>query len=88
VARVNAKADQTLLTRFKDSGHPSIGALIGTHEVEIPKVQGQPICLTWALKGACSSGCKRKEQHKTYGRATNQLVHALLDACGVANNQA
>jgi hypothetical protein len=88
VARVNAKADQTLLTRFKDSGHPSIGALIGTHEVEIPKVQGQLICLTWALKGACSSGCKRKEQHKTYGRATNQLVHALLDACGVANNQA
>ena len=86
-ARVNPKADRALLSRYKDSGHTSIAALIGSHDVEIPKHQGQPICLTWALKGACSAGCKRKDQHKTYGRTTNQQIHALLDTCGVANPQ-
>ena len=85
--RVNAKADQAILTRFKNSGHASIGALLQGHDVEVPKVQNVPICLTWALKGACSNGCKRKDQHKTYSRATNQAVHALLDTCGVANPQ-
>jgi hypothetical protein len=85
--RVNPKPDQAILTRFKNSGHASIGALLQGHEVDVPKVQGSPICLTWALKGACSNGCKRKDQHKTYGRATNQAVHALMDTCGVANPQ-
>jgi hypothetical protein len=86
-SRVNPKADQALMNRYKNSGHSSIAALIGDHDVEIPKHQGQPICLTWALKGACSSGCKRKDQHKTYGRTTNQQIHAMMDACGVANSQ-
>jgi hypothetical protein len=85
--RVNPKADQAILARFKNCGHSSIGALLQGHEVDVPKNQGAPICLTWALKGACSNGCKRKDQHKTYSRTINQAIHALLDTCGVTNPQ-
>ena len=40
------------------------------NEVTIPKHNGNPVCLSWALKGVCSSGCKRKHQHVCYGRTT------------------
>ena len=83
-SRTNPSPDQALLTRYKDSGHASIRSLIGDHSVTPPKVNGQEICLMWALRGSCTSSCKRKAMHKTYSRDVNQKIHALLDTCGVA----
>ena len=83
----NAHAERRLLSRYTESGHSTISALLQGHDVTVPKHNGNPVCLTWALKGECSSGCRRKNQHVRYSRGTNQAIHALLDACGVANAQ-
>ena len=83
----NHQADSSLLARFKASGHSKIGAMIGDHKVSIPKVGGKEVCLVWALKGACSSGCDRKANHVTYDKDTNQKLHKLLDVCGVEGSQ-
>lgn len=85
---VNAHANAALLLRYKDSGHPSITAMIGNRVLEVPKHSGKPICMTWALKGTCASNCKRKEQHVRYGGSTLTALHKFLDDCGVANSQA
>ena len=87
VATVSANPDRLLLTRFEGSGFSSVNAMLQGHEVEIPKHANKPVCLVWALKGRCSSGCRRKDQHVRYSRDTNSKLHALLDACGVANPQ-
>ena len=50
----------------------------------IPKHNGNPVCLTWALKGECSHGCRRTNQHVRCNRSTVQAIHALMDTCGVA----
>ena len=87
VPRNNPNPDQALLTRFRDCGHSSIKSMIGEHAVTVPKIGGKEICLSWALRGTCSNNCKRKEQHKQYSRDVVQKIHALMDACGVANSQ-
>ena len=84
---MNAHPDDRLLARFRGSGHSTINSLMAGHDVEIPKNGSKDLCLTWALKGACSSGCKRKDQHVRYSRAVNQKLHDFLDACGVDNVQ-
>ena len=48
---------------------------------------GKDVCLTWALKGSCSSTCKRKQAHERYTQAVNNKIHELLTTCGVANPQ-
>ena len=83
----NADADRRLLGRYRDCEHNTISAMIGSNDVTIPKHNGDPVCLSWALKGVCSSGCKRKHQHVRYGRTTIQQLHKLMDDCGVANPQ-
>jgi hypothetical protein len=83
----NADADRRLLARCRDSEHTTVTSMIGSHDVTLPKVNGEPVCLSWALKGVCSSGCKRKHQHVRYGRSTIQQLHKLMDDCGVANPQ-
>ena len=87
IPTTNAHADSRLMQRFRDSEHSSISAMIGARDVDVPSYNGKPVCLTWALKGACSNSCKRKEQHARYGRAVNQKLHQLLDDCGVDNPQ-
>ena len=84
---VNANAEKRLVDRYKASGHANITAMIGGKDVEVPKVSGKPVCLAWALKGSCSTGCKRHDMHTRYSRAVNQELHSLLDKCGVANPQ-
>ena len=84
---VNAHADKRLTERYKASGHANITAMIGGKDVEIPKHAGKPVCLSWALKGACSTGCKRADTHARYNRSVNQELHGLMDSCGVANSQ-
>ena len=83
----NAHAERRLLKRYAESGHSTISAMLQGHDVTVPKHNGNPVCLTWALKGECSTGCRRKNQHVRYARSTNQAIHALMDACGVANAQ-
>jgi hypothetical protein len=82
--RVNPNPDASLMARFRDCGHASIKSMIGDHNVEYPKVAGKEICLAWALRGTCSSSCKRKDQHKQYSRDVIAKIHALMDSCGVA----
>ena len=84
---VNAHADQRLLERFRASPFSAITSMLEGHDVEVPKHNGDPVCLTWALKGQCSGSCKRKTLHVRYSRATNQKLHELLDLCGVVNSQ-
>ena len=57
------------------------------HQVEIPKHSGKEICLTWALKGTCTRGCRRKEQNVRYSQDTIRAVHALMDTCDIATSQ-
>jgi hypothetical protein len=81
--RVNPNPDDSLMTRFKDCGHSSIKSMIGNHTVAVPKIAGKEICLAWALRGACSGNCKRKDQHKPYSRDVVAKIHTLMDTCGV-----
>jgi hypothetical protein len=57
--------------------------MIRNHSVTVPKIAGKEICLAWALRGSCSSNCKRKDQHKQYSRDVVSKIHALMDTCGV-----
>ena len=82
-----SQADTALFARHQNSGKSSISALLEGHDVVIPKQGGKPVCLTWALKGTCTTGCKRHRSHITCTRTTNGKIHALLTTCGVANPQ-
>ena len=81
----NAYADRLLMSRFAESGHSNITAMTRGHDVEFPKHGGKDVCLMWALKGECSSGCKRKANHVRYPRVVNDKIHQLMTTCGVAN---
>ena len=76
--------DRLLLRRFADCEHSSITAMTQGHDVEIPQHKAKDICLVWALKGECSTGCKRKHAHERCPKAVNTKIHELLDTCGVA----
>ena len=44
---------------------------------------GKDVCLTWALKGSCTSKCKGSGAHFTYPATVNKKFHALLDGSWV-----
>ena len=87
-SRFNTHADRGLLDRFRGANHATISGLLEGHDVSIPKHSGKPVCLTWALKGSCSSACRRAANHVRYSRDTVQALHRLLTDCGVPENQA
>jgi hypothetical protein len=80
---VNAHRDERLTQRYKDGNYSSITAMIGGREVEVPKHSGQPVCLAWALKGACNNNCRRAHQHVRYSQTTVKALHKLMTDCGV-----
>ena len=81
----NTHADRSLLQRFRDSNHSTISSMMSGQSLDIiPKLNGNPVCLTWALKGECSHGCRRANQHVRCNCSTNQAIHALMDTCSVA----
>ena len=80
----NSNADRDMLTRFRESGHPTIKAMMEGKGASIPKHQNKPVCLVWALKGECSSNCKRKDLHIRYPATVNKAIHSMLDKCEVA----
>jgi hypothetical protein len=84
---VNAHAERRLVSRYKDSGHASITAMVGGRQLDFPKQGGKAVCMTWALRGACNPTCKRKDMHVRYNGETNTALHAFMDECGVANAQ-
>jgi hypothetical protein len=73
-----------MLTRFRESGHPTIKAMMDRKNMTIPKHQNKPVCLVWALKGECSSNCKRKDMHIRCSATVNKAIHSMLDKCDVA----
>ena len=83
----NTHADGDLVTRFRNSEYDNISDMMSGKDVTIPKHAGKEVCLTWALKGECASGCRRGDQHVTYSRATNQKLGAFLTDCGVPATQ-
>ena len=69
----NVHADVALVKRFRDSTFNTVQAMLAAGQVkdeDIPKHAGKPVCLTWELKGACSSGCRCHENHNE-GISTN-----------------
>ena len=84
-AVVNANADSRLMRRFAQSDFQSISAMVeaGGDDASIPKLNDKDVCLVWALKGTCTRNCKRKSQHKPYGRSIVNGLHTLMDQCGV-----
>ena len=63
----NAHADVALVKRFRESTLNTVQAMLAAGQVkdeDIPKHAGKPVCLTWELKGACSSSCRRHENHR------------------------
>ena len=83
---VNAYADRHLMQRFAACSHTTINALLGGRGADIiPKYKNQAVCLTWALKGECTSGCRRRHQHVRYPRTVNQAIDSMLDVCGIAD---
>ena len=83
----NTHADQALVRRFSNSGHSTISAMIGGRTLDYPKHSGKAVCMSWALKGACNTNCKRVDQHVRYSAATNRAIGELMTQCGVANAQ-
>ena len=68
-------------------GHTSINAMVGGRQLTVPTNAGKPVCMMWALKGACNSTCCRRASHVRYPREVNQALGALLEACEVPNAQ-
>ena len=83
----NTHASRELMSRFRDSNHSTISGMMEGHDVTVPKHAGKPVCLTWALKGECSSTCRRASAHARYSRDTIRAIHQLLTDCGVADPQ-
>jgi hypothetical protein len=83
----NANVDRKLMNRYKASGMNSITTMMGGRDLEFPKHNGSPVCMAWALKGSCSTNCKRSAQHMRYSQDTNKALHKFMDECGVANAQ-
>ena len=84
VAVFNGHADRDMMVRFRNSGHPTIKAMMEGKNATIPKHQNKSVCLVWALKGECSSNCKRKDLHIRYPAPVNKAIHSFLDKCEVA----
>ncbi|MGL4809114.1 MAG: hypothetical protein ACRC4O_10265, partial [Giesbergeria sp.] len=84
---VNAAVDPVLKRRYDASGHTSIGSLLGGRAVTVPKRGGKDICLTWALRGSCNSGCKRADNHVRYSVTINRAIGTILNECGVPDPQ-
>ena len=77
--------DETkLVERFRGSRFQTVSELLEAATGEEPKVNGKPVCLTWALKGSCSAKCKRGKQHTRYPPAVIKKIHHFLTDAGVA----
>ena len=87
VSQTNTFANSKIMSSFASCGCASISQMMEGHNPTIPKYKGKEVCLTWALKGECSAGCKRKKQHVRYPPGVVQSLHGLLDTCGVAPSQ-
>jgi hypothetical protein len=81
----NAHTDRKLMSRYKGSGMNSITTMMGGCTLDFPKHNGNPVCMAWALKGACIINCKCS--HVRYSQDTNKALHKFMDDCGVTNEQ-
>ena len=84
VVVINSKQDQSLKKRWVDSGHETIKELLSKgNNPDIPKYGQTPVCLSWCLKGKCTSDCPRANAHKHYGDALVKQIHEVLTVCQV-----
>lgn len=83
----NVHADESVVARFKASGHSNISDMMTGHTCTIPKHNQKDVCMAWGLKGECSDQCKRKAQHVRYSQAINNGFHRLMDDCKVDDLQ-
>jgi len=85
----NPRRSAKLIERWANSGMTRIGELIADVPPESIPVYaaGNPICLTWCLKGKCNSECARKAAHKSYGPELIKKIHVFLDDRGVPKSE-
>ena len=76
------------MARFSGSRFNNIKDLLEAYNGDEPKHNGKPVCLTWALKGACGRRCKRREAHVRCPATVNNKIGQLLTDAGVpASNE-
>ena len=81
IAVTYAKADSKLLKHFENSRFTSVTEMLNEGNGTAPKHNGEDVCLTWALKGSCTSKCKRSGSHVTYPASVKESVELLVDGC-------
>jgi hypothetical protein len=77
----NIQPGLVLEKRYKDSGSPALGAMMGDLANKVPKNGGKEMCLSWALQGKCRLGCPRKVNHKSLGADATNRLHDFLNLC-------
>ena len=77
----NLKPDLAMQKRYKDSGSPALGAMMGDLAEKVPTNGGKEMCLSWTLQGKCRPGCPRKVNHKPLGVDAMKRLHDFLDLC-------
>ena len=72
----NAHANCGLLQCFQDSSHSTISSMMSGQSLDIiPKHNGNPVCLTWALKGECAHTSKQLTTTTTKSTSTSGIVN-------------
>ena len=80
----NRQPDPVMQKRHKDSGSPSLNAMMGVYINKVPKAGKEEMCLAWTLQGKCRTGCPRKSNHRPLGAAAASTLHDFLNLCGVS----
>ena len=85
-AVTSTNPDEALMQRFRNSGHATISSLLGAKTVDAityPKHNGKDACLSWLLKGRCTTGCSRSASHVQPSNTVKVATHQILNDCGV-----
>jgi hypothetical protein len=77
----NLQPNLVLQKRYKDSGSPALGAMMGDLADKVPKNGAKEMCLSWTLQGKCRPGCLRKVNHKPLGADATNRLHDFLNQC-------
>jgi hypothetical protein len=80
----NLKPNLVLQKRYKDSGSPALGAMMGPNVDKIPKAGTHKMCLSWALQGKCCPNCPHKLNHREIGAEATSGLHDFLNHCSLS----
>ena len=88
-----ARHSEALRQRWRNTGFQRTSELQagwtgkGSYHDGIPKFgDGVTVCLNWAIKGVCDSGCRREAAHRDSDGAMVNKLMKFMDHCGVTRN--